>query len=103
MSNRHVDILTGTVVETDELLSIEELGRLCAADAARIAELVEEGIVATAGGVAPHWRFAGGAVRRARVAVRLQRDLEINLAGVALALDLLDEIDALRRRLHMRG
>jgi hypothetical protein len=34
--------------------------------------------------------------RRATIALRLQRDL-INLAGVALALQLLDEVNALRR------
>jgi chaperone modulatory protein CbpM len=28
--------------------------------------------------------------------MRLQRDLDINLAGVALALDLMDEIESLR-------
>ena len=30
---------------------------------------------------------------------RLQRDLGLNLAGVALALELLDEIEALRSRI----
>jgi chaperone modulatory protein CbpM len=41
-------------------------------------------------------------LRRARLAVRLERDLEVNLAGVALALDLLEEIDRLRRALGSR-
>jgi chaperone modulatory protein CbpM len=31
--------------------------------------------------------------------VRLQRDLGVNLAGAALAIDLLDQLDELRRRL----
>jgi chaperone modulatory protein CbpM len=31
--------------------------------------------------------------------LRLQRDLEINLPGVALALELMEELDALRREL----
>jgi chaperone modulatory protein CbpM len=35
--------------------------------------------------------------------MRLQRDLEMNLAGVALALDLLDEIESLRMRLRAMG
>jgi chaperone modulatory protein CbpM len=39
-------------------------------------------------------------MRRARVASRLQGDLGINLAGVALALQLLDEIEELRERLE---
>lgn len=38
---------------------------------------------------------------RARTAMRLQRDLEINLSGVALALELLDQVNELRTRLHV--
>jgi chaperone modulatory protein CbpM len=34
--------------------------------------------------------------------MRLQRDLEINMAGVALALDLMEELEQLRRELRMR-
>jgi chaperone modulatory protein CbpM len=45
------------------------------------------------------WRFSGTSLLKARAAMRLQHDLEINLAGVALALDLIDEIEALRMRL----
>lgn len=32
--------------------------------------------------------------------MRMQQDLQINLAGVALALDLMEEIEAMRERLH---
>jgi chaperone modulatory protein CbpM len=45
-------------------------------------------------------RFSGSCIARARTARRLQRDLDLNLAGVALALDLLDEIGTLRDRLY---
>jgi len=31
-------------------------------------------------------------LRRARLALRLERDLELNLAGVALAVELIEEI-----------
>jgi chaperone modulatory protein CbpM len=41
-------------------------------------------------------------LRRARIAVRLERDLELNLAGVALALDLLEELEQLRQQLKVR-
>jgi chaperone modulatory protein CbpM len=37
------------------------------------------------------------------VALGLQRDLGINLAGAALALQLLDEVEALRARLRAMG
>ncbi|MFL9956979.1 chaperone modulator CbpM [Paraburkholderia nemoris] len=42
--------------------------------------------------------FDGVSLRRARKARHLAQDLEINAAGIALALDLLDEIEALRAR-----
>ena len=40
--------------------------------------------------------FSAIELRRARTAMRLQRDLGVNLAGIALILDLLDEVDTLR-------
>lgn len=53
--------------------------------------------------VRAQWRFSGSALRRLRRAMSLSRDLEVNPPGVALALDLLDEIEALRARLHRLG
>ena len=46
------------------------------------------------------WRFTGVSVKRAIKATKLQRDLDLNLPGVALALDLIDEIERLRERLR---
>lgn len=99
MISRDVEVLIGSIVECETTYSVEELGRLCAAEATRIVELAAEGILPAVPGSAQDRRFGGDALRRARLALRLQRDLELNLAGVALALDLLDEIAALRRRL----
>jgi chaperone modulatory protein CbpM len=42
-------------------------------------------------------------MRRATVALRLQRDLGINYAGAALVLQLLDDIEALRARIRILG
>jgi chaperone modulatory protein CbpM len=47
-------------------------------------------------------RFDGVSLRRVRTARRLARDLEINAAGIALVLDLLDEIEVLRAQLLRR-
>ena len=93
------DALTGEIFEEYAVLSVDELSRLCAVDAAYIVELVEEGVLSVTTVEAEQWRFAGTALRRARTALRLQRDLEINLPGVALALELMEELDALRREL----
>lgn len=92
-------MLTGTIVEEVTVMTASELGRLCTVETRQIVELVEEGILSAEGASAGEWRFAPSSLRRARTALRLHRDLGINLAGVALALELLDEIAALRGRL----
>jgi len=93
------DVLTGEIFEEYTVLSVDELSRLCAVDRTYIVELVEEGVLSVTAVEAQQWRFAGSALRRARTALRLQRDLEINLPGVALALELMEELEALRREL----
>ena len=91
--------LFGEIVEEYQVLSVDELSRLCAVDKTYIVELVEEGVLSVTE-VASEWRFSGDALRRARIAMRLQRDLEINLPGVALALELMEQLDRLRRELE---
>ncbi len=92
-------MLTGTIVEEVTVLTTSELGRLCTVEVQRIVELVDEGILDVEGEARGEWRFAPSSLRRARTALRLQQDLGINLAGVALALELLEEIAALRREM----
>ena len=94
--------LQGTVVDENTLLSIDDLCRICAIERSHVVEFVEEGVLEIAQVETTEWRFRGGALRRARIAVRLQRDLELNMVGVALALDLMDEIERLRRDIKAR-
>ena len=88
--------LSGDIFDECAVLDVDELSRLCAVDRRCIVELVEEGVLSVVVVENTHWRFSGAALRRARVALRLQRDLEINLPGVALALQLMEQIDQLR-------
>ena len=91
------------ILEEQTGLTLDELCRACTAQTDFIAELVEEGVLAPAGQAPDQWRFTGVQVRHASVAVRLQRDLGVNVAGAALALQLLDELEALRARLRAAG
>ena len=112
MSASQYSTLQGTIVDESTLLSIEDLCRICSIERNHVVEYVEEGVLevavmevaATAAAAidTSEWRFRGGALRRARTALRLQRDLELNLVGVALALDLMDEIELLRREINAR-
>jgi len=89
--------LSGDIVEETVVLSVEDLSRMMSVDERHIVEWVEEGVISVLQIDVSEWRFSGAALRRARIALRLQRDLGVNLAGVALALDLLEELEQLRR------
>jgi chaperone modulatory protein CbpM len=92
--------LSGAIFEESAVLTLEDLSRMCAVEARHIVELVEEGVLTVVADDGSEWQFSGAALRRTRIALRLERDLEINLAGVALALELMDELDRLRRELQ---
>ena len=102
MSAANTYALQGTILDESVVLTLEELSQICAVDQRHIMEFVEEGILNVVD-MRTQWHFSGAALRRARMAVRLERDLELNLAGVALALDLLEELERLRRELKARG
>jgi chaperone modulatory protein CbpM len=89
--------LSSEIVEESVVLSVTELSRMMSVEERHIVEMVEEGVLSVLEIDASEWRFSGAALRRARIALRLERDLGVNLAGVALALDLLEELQRLRR------
>ena len=93
-------ILTGILLDERTELSLVELSRACAGSTEWVIELVDQGVLEPVGADQAHWHFSGTCLLRARAARRLQQDLDINLAGIALALDLLDEIETLRQRLY---
>lgn len=102
MSQLARHIAPAVIVEESVQFTLDELGRATHTSTEWLVTLVHEGVLAPLPGApaAPpaKLRFGGDALRRARRAARLLRDFELNLAGVALALDLLDRIDALEQR-----
>lgn len=90
-------ILIGYVLEDHDMITIDNLCRSCTVETETVALLVEEGILDPVGDDAEHWQFPVASLRRVKTAIRLQRDLGVNLAGVALALELLDRIAELER------
>ena len=98
MSQR--DPLSGIVLDEHVTLTLREVCEICGFEEPAVVEMVREGIAEPVSYETSHWEFSGVAVTRLRVAWRLQRDLHINLAGAALALELLEEIERLRM---MRG
>jgi chaperone modulatory protein CbpM len=88
------------LIDEQTTFTLAELCRCFAVEAERIEDLVEQGILEPAGRRGRHWYFAASSLRRTRITLHLQRDLGVNLAGAALALDLLERIEALDAQLR---
>jgi len=97
MKQAMTTVLTGVALTDEARFTLRELCRCCGVNAEYIMDLVEEGVLEPQGPTPAAWRFGGGSVRRVQIALHLQRDLRVNLAGAALVLDLLDEVETLRR------
>lgn len=100
MTDELLKLLSGDIMEEDVEMTLAELCRACRVTAEQVVELVEYGVVDPLGRRPPQWRFRGVSVRRIRCVRRLERDLGVNIAGAALALDLLEEMERLRVRLQ---
>ena len=70
--------LTGEILEESSALSVSELTRLIAVEERHIVEWVQEGVINVLEIDAAEWRFSGAQLRRARIALRLERDLGVN-------------------------
>ena len=92
--------LTALILEDQSGMTLADICRACATEDVVIIEMVEEGVLTPVGQAPAQWRFSGLHLQHAKVAVRLQRDLGVNLQGAALALQLLEEMDLLRARLR---
>lgn len=80
-------------------ISLEELSHALNASPEFVIALVEYEVICPHGNKQTEWRFNSLCIRRARLAASFQRDLNVNLSGINLALDLLDQIDELKTEL----
>jgi chaperone modulatory protein CbpM len=103
MSKTDAILVQGPIVEETIPLTLAELCQACYASEEHVSTWVLEGVLEPIGSAPEEWRFTGQSLRRARLALWLTRDLEVNPPGVALALDLLDQIAGLQARLQRLG
>lgn len=98
MTESDTSWLAGQMIDEGVELTLVELSRVSGASAEEITLWVAEGAFEPTGAAPQEWRFSGASLRRVRTACHLARDLQINPPGIALALDLLDEIEVLKTR-----
>jgi chaperone modulatory protein CbpM len=93
------DILTCQIIEDGKTLTLAQLCRSAGVHAEWVTLLVEEGVLEPERGGPGRWEFTARHLPRIHTALRLQRDLGLNVSGIAMTLELMDEIQDLRARL----
>ena len=91
------DVISAMLLDESVEFSLVELCSLCSVTEEIVVEIVAEGIVVPSGNDRAQWRFSGVALARVQRVIRLQQDFGVNLPGAALALDLFEEVERLRR------
>lgn len=95
--NRNDELFELDVVHLHSTLTLREMCEHGDVHAEYVIKLVDYGVLSPMQkDDARQWAFDLLALNRLRKAQRLQRDLKINLPGLAVSLDLLDEVDSLR-------
>jgi chaperone modulatory protein CbpM len=92
--------IASEIVEQSALYTFHELCVSCNVNPDWVAGLVEQGAIEAVGPTQQEWQFTTLSLIRVAKARRLERDLGLNLPGIALTLDLLDWLDELHARLR---
>ncbi len=99
MSSKSIKI---EIIDERFEFTLADLCQCCTVQAETIIDMVEEGMLSPAGSSPADWRFSGTSQRAVEITLHLQRDLRVNLPGAALALELIEEIEMLQRKLNVR-
>ncbi len=79
-------------------LSITEICLKSGVEKDTVIEIVEQGIIEPIGCSPNDWLFSPLMLTVTKKAVRLHYDLNVDWAGIALAIELLDEVEQLRKQ-----
>jgi chaperone modulatory protein CbpM len=88
--------IVSEIIEESAMCTLDDLCLSCNVNPDWVAGLVEHGVIEPIGQTRSGWQFTTLSIVRVAKAKRLERDLGLNLPGVALALDLLEQLDEMR-------
>ncbi|OEY67883.1 chaperone modulator CbpM [Marinobacter sp. X15-166B] len=98
MSNKVTVVMIEQTEPQQDVFTLRELCERTEVHAEFVIKLVSYGIISPVRDCpAAEWCFDLNALVRLQKAQRLQRDLNLNLPGLAVSLDLLDDVRNLRR------
>lgn len=87
----------GILLDENVTYTFKEFCEISQVEEKVIIEMIEYGIVEPEGESQQQWAFYSPDLLRLKKAQRLHQDLDINWAGISLALDLLEEINELHQ------
>jgi chaperone modulatory protein CbpM len=85
---------------SERLILFAEFESACGLTRAEIVELVEYGVFTPTGTGPQEWTFPDSAIARAREAVQLRREFELELHGIAILLAYRERIEELEDRVR---
>jgi chaperone modulatory protein CbpM len=95
-------IYEGILQDTSITYTITEIQTICVVDKKLLEEMISHGILEPSQGeTETTWVFEYSALIRTQKALRLHQDLSINWPGIALALELMDELEELRQTVEV--
>ena len=100
MTMHEKSLMEGQVVDGRTEITIVQLCKSCAIEAELVERLVAEGIIEPIRQEGDILYFPQNCMKRTRIVLRLRSDLGVNMAGAALALELLERIEKLQSRLR---
>jgi len=94
-------LISGVIIDETQPLTLEEFCYAIHTEPKIIIQMVEYQLIEPIGESPDEWRFDSLSLKRARIAASFHRDLEVNMPGVALALELLDQIETLQHQINI--
>lgn len=93
------------IIDTDPngLLSLEELEHSLVIEREFIINLIEFEIINPKGSSQDEWRFDSICITRTKLAIKYYREFEVNLPGIALLIDLNEEVKQLKQKLLLHS
>jgi chaperone modulatory protein CbpM len=94
MTKNELLIISDYAKET--FISLTEVSEICGVSIRIINELINHDIISIDATIADQAVISVTQLHRVQVALRLQRDLDVNFAGIAVILDLVDKVHVLQ-------
>lgn len=97
-----IEIVSGVLLD-DVALTLEELAHACSVEPQWVVERIETGILGDGSMQVTSCRFTSSDLTRARRLRQLEREFEAVPELAALVVDLIEEVERLRRQLKTTG